>query len=164
MAKKYNYPKGQSPLELKMQAEKEYRAARRAVARAERIAGTYDKKQFRKSGQNLLSANAEELKQKAEYFAAERENKLRGLIQNNRQQKKGEGAHKAASAMFDLTDKADRKALRDAIGEGEESGDNLIAAEDAFMADEDAMEEFYEDALEGNEFDPEEDDDWALIY
>ena len=162
MPKKYSYPKGQSPFEIRQAAEKEYRAARRALARAQRIEGTYDEKEFRKSKRNLLGVDPEETKMQAEMEMKRRESTLIRTVETNKGQRKGEGAHRAASAIFDMTDKSSRKALRDAIGEGEESGDNLLSAEDAFLSED--MEEFYEDSNEGNEFDPEEDEDWALIY
>lgn len=166
VAKKRGFlqPKGGGPswYEQRKEAEREYRSARRKEARAERIAGTFDKKKFSESGKSASLQSTEELKQSAEKSRERRETSLKTAVRESRGQRSGDAAHKAASAMFDMTDKADRKRLRDQIGEGNESGDNLIAAEDAFL--EDSLDEYMAEGEEGNYFDPDDDEDWALIF
>ena len=158
-SKMFGSQRGPSAGDIKRQAEKEYRAARRAEARAQRIAGTFDKKEFSKTRESTIGRSAAEVREAVQAAQSRREGTLKDVIRKNRSNTKGAGAQKSAAAIFDLTDRKQRAALREQL-EGDSEKQLLEMQEAALNDDLDNIE--FEDL--GNVFDPDNEDDWALIY
>lgn len=151
--------KGPTPLEIRMAAEKAYRKARRDLARAQRIAGTFDKKEFAKTKKNLLVESAKDLKRTAKAQARQREQILKSVVRKNKGQSKGAGAKQSADAIFDLIEKARRNDLREQMEAASQT--ELLEMQEAALND--TLDKVEEKEL-GNKFEPGNNEDWSRIY
>lgn len=151
--------KGPSKIDLQREAEKAYRAARRNLARAQRIAGTFDPKEFAKSRKNLLIESPEKLQKEAMRREKERVRTLKRVVRKHKNETKGTGAQTSATAIFDLVERQRRFELREQLEE--DSDKMLLDLQTAALND---TLEKVEVKTVGNEFKPGDSSDWSRIY